>query len=104
MFFSFIKGLCFEVDQCMDGERFADASDCEHYFECVNRQLTRQKCQIAFVFDIHNLTCIPASGSFDCDYRCLTSAPTTVSTTTSSGKYCKAITHAFLVLFANSMK
>lgn len=70
-----ISGTCFEVDTCTDGEKFADRSDCEHYFLCSHNNLIHQRCQIGLVFYINQLDCAPPSPGFNCGYRCPTTVP-----------------------------
>ncbi|ELT97055.1 hypothetical protein CAPTEDRAFT_205713 [Capitella teleta] len=74
-----IPGTCHDIEECEFGEKFADESDCEFYFECLfNNQIRRRQCGGTMVFDIHTLQCIIPSSDFNCEYRCLTTVPDTL--------------------------
>ncbi|ELU18398.1 hypothetical protein CAPTEDRAFT_227634 [Capitella teleta] len=76
-----IPETCFEVKDCDPGDKFADRSDCEFYFECVERDmLHRRQCGGTLVFDIFKLDCTTPSSDFNCGYRCPTTAPGTTIT------------------------
>ena len=62
---------------CINSEKYAHASDCTLYYECMASTLVLQSCREEYGFDIYERECIPIYGiPFDCDYRCLvTSAP-----------------------------
>ncbi|ELT98923.1 hypothetical protein CAPTEDRAFT_218052 [Capitella teleta] len=74
-----IPGTCFDVLPCIKGEKFADKSDCEWFFECSEGALLRRPCGEGTVFDIHLLNCESPSSNFDCGYRCPTFSPGTTS-------------------------
>ena len=62
----------------MPGEYYTHASDCHSYYVCLeNGTLIQEWCPLGEVFDIHNKTCMLAVPGYDCDYRCITPAPTT---------------------------
>ncbi|ELU01423.1 hypothetical protein CAPTEDRAFT_206771 [Capitella teleta] len=69
-------GLCFDVETCEEGEKFADMSDCEFYFQCIGGIPIRMPCSTGFVFDVFDLDCVQPSNEFNCDYRCITTGPT----------------------------
>lgn len=96
-----LSGTCTEVESCTNGEKFADASDCEHFFECLNNALYHQRCPIGAVFYIDDLDCAPPSAGFDCEYRCPTTPPPfapkrrerrSVPEPPPSKKWCKRVT------------
>ena len=79
---SHVVGMCDNVPEpCEHEVKYPDRSDCEWYYECNSEELSRKQCakgtdschdDTACVFDIHTSSCIPPDGSFNCDYRCLT--------------------------------
>ncbi|ELT90984.1 hypothetical protein CAPTEDRAFT_196974 [Capitella teleta] len=79
-------GLCYDVEPCKEGEKFTDVSDCEFYFQCIGGTPIRLLCAPGLVFDVFKLDCEQPSNDFNCDYRCITTAPTTstVAMTTES--------------------
>ena len=67
------------------GERYADVSDCEYFYECQqNGSLARHKCEavmdecttagFACIFDIHKNVCMYPYEGFDCNERCVDGA------------------------------
>jgi hypothetical protein len=76
---------------CENGIKYPDSSDCRYYYLCTNGILgDRQQCTVgadsciyagvACAFDIYTQRCIEPDGSFDCDYRCITSTAPLIST------------------------
>jgi len=82
-------GLCDEDNstQCVQGQKYPDRSNCSLYYLCNGGFFIIQTCG-SLVFDIDVGDCIIPDSSFNCDYRCRTSAPTNFESTsamTSSG-------------------
>ncbi|ELT94732.1 hypothetical protein CAPTEDRAFT_128967 [Capitella teleta] len=63
-----LAGLCHDVDNCVTGQKFADMTDCEFFFLCVNGLLIRRPCPVGFVFDIYERECVTPDDDFNCDY------------------------------------
>lgn len=72
------------ITTCNETKYYPDRSSCVHYFQCatVGSNPVRRQCAGGMVFDIDQADCIVPDSSFDCDYRCVTPAPTTVAMTT----------------------
>ncbi|ELU04444.1 hypothetical protein CAPTEDRAFT_202404, partial [Capitella teleta] len=76
---------CRGIENCTEGEDYADATSCFSYFHCINGELELRFCSgVTSVFDIYELECVQASEDIDCTYRCRTKGPSTEAQTTES--------------------